>query len=82
MQKEDVSDPGDIVITTHYPQLIPDGRGNIIGPLVRKDHEGNLPSLGFNCPGYRAEGLNLDDQELKNNVIEISTVILHKLPEE
>lgn len=79
--KEDGSDPGDVVITTHYPQLTPDGRGSIIGLRVGKDHEGNLPNLGFNCPGYRAEGLNLDDQKLKNNVIEISTVILHKLPE-
>jgi hypothetical protein len=79
--KENDSDPGDVVITTQYPPLIPDGCGNIVGLLVRKDHEGNLPSLGFNCPGYRAEGLNLDDQKLTNNVIEISTVMLHKLPE-
>lgn len=82
VMKEDASDPGDVVITTHYPQLTPDGRGNIIGLFVRKDHEGNLPCLGFNCPGYSAEGLNLDDQKLKDNVIEISTVILRKLPEE
>jgi hypothetical protein len=80
VKKEGDSDSGDINITTRFPPLSPDGSGNIIGLRVRKDYDGNLPSLGFSCPGYKNEGLNLDDQDLTNNVIDIRTVTLHKIP--
>lgn len=80
VRKDDDLDPGDIKITTHFPPLSPGGSGNISGLRVRRDYEGNLPSLGFSCPDYVDEGLDLDTQDLTNNVIDIGTVTLHRLP--
>jgi hypothetical protein len=80
VQKDDNKDPGDIVITTDYPPLSPDGNGKIIGLRIRRDYDGNLPRLGFCCPNYSAGGRDLIDQDSNNKVIEIGTVTLHRLP--
>ena len=80
VRKDDNQDPGDIVITTDYPPLSPDGSGNIIGLRVRKDYDGNLPRLGFCCPTYSAGGHDLIGQDSQDKVIDIGTVTLHRLP--
>lgn len=82
VEKDDNSGLGDVLITPHHPPKTTDGSGRIIDLFVRKDHKGNLPSLSFFCPGYYLEGLYLDDQDLTNDVIEISTVTLRKIPDE
>ena len=81
VQKDDSQDSGDITITTQFPLLSPgDKEGSITSLRVRKDYEGNLPSLGFSCPGYQDAGLNLDDRDIKNGIIDIGIVTLRKLP--
>lgn len=81
--KEDGSDPGDIVIATHFPARVPGPKGSIVELTVQRDHDGNLPSLSFNCPGYSQEGVNLNDEKVTDNVIELSkAVVLPKLPDQ
>jgi hypothetical protein len=81
LKKDDDSDPGDINITTQYPLMIPDNEGKIIGLSVSRNAQGHFPKLGFSCPGYGTRGLDLNEFAIRqNDVIDISTVILHKLP--
>jgi hypothetical protein len=81
LKKDDGSDPGDVIITTQYPAIVPDFEGKILGLSVVRDESGRLPALGFTCPGYGPKGQDLNElTTTQNNTIELPEIILHKIP--
>lgn len=86
VRKDDGSDPRSVTITTLYPPPTPDSSGELVDLVVRRGPDGKLPSLCFTCAGYDIKGMDLNNPRhariLTNNYVELSPVLLRKLPGE